>query len=400
MLVLKGEKYGYSPEPTKSILVTTPDSLDKAKIAFKDLNFKVKTGHRYLRGFVGSVKARSKWLESRVEDWCYGVKELAKVAVKSPQTAYQALQKSLQQEWQFVQRVCKDVGAFFEPIEKAITEDFLPALLGSKTEASSHRELFCLPIKSSGLALPNPHVTASANYLASTLMNSHLLASLRGSVTFRSADHAYVTKENRAELKLRRSQECESELKRLSQTMTPAKCRTLMQGNKTGQWLSILPTAVNSTILSPQEYRDSLYLRYSLTPPDLPDVCDGCGQKFSVGHGLQCKTGGLVIIRHDKVKGELEHLTSQALTPSAVCDEPLINPVRAVDEEKVTKPCVEKIHNNHNEEDRGDLLIRSFWDRATDLIVDVRVTDTDAKSYKSRAPAKVLESQQREKKKK
>ena len=34
------------------------------------------------------------------------------------------------------------------------------------------------------------------------------------------------------------------------------------------------------------------------------------------------------------------------------------------------------------------------------LIVDVRATDTDAKSYKSRAPAKVLESQEREKKKK
>jgi hypothetical protein len=129
-------------------------------------------------------------------------------------------------------------------------------------------------------------------------------------------------------------------------------------------------------------------------------MCDGCGKKFSIGHGLQCKTGGLVILRHDEIKGELEYLASQALTPSAVRDEPLINPGRAADEEKAKEPCVEKIHNNHNEEDRGDLLIRSFWDRATDLIIDVRVTDTDAKSYKSRTPAKVLESQEREKKKK
>ena len=71
-----------------------------------------------------------------------------------------------------------------------------------------------------------------------------------------------------------------------------------------------------------------------------------------------------------------------------------------MDKEKTEKPCVEKITSNHNEEDRGDLLIRSFWDRATDLIVDVRITDTDAKSYKSRSPAKILESQEREKKKK
>jgi hypothetical protein len=29
---------------------------------------------------------------------------------------------------------------------------------------------------------------------------------------------------------------------------------------------------------------------------------------------------------------------------------------------------------------RGDLLIRGFWERGTDCIIDVRVTDTDAKS--------------------
>ena len=71
-----------------------------------------------------------------------------------------------------------------------------------------------------------------------------------------------------------------------------------------------------------------------------------------------------------------------------------------MEKEKAKQPCVEKITSNHNEEDRGDLLIRSFWDHATDLIVDVRITDTDAKSYKSRDPAKVLASQEREKKKK
>lgn len=401
VLEIEGEKYGYFPEPTKSILVTSQANVDRAKLEFSDLGFKIKTGHRYLGGFVGSDMARSEWLENRIQDWCFGVRELAKVAVKSPQTAHQGLLKSLQQEWQFVQRVCKDVGAFFEPIERAIKEDFLPALFGTTTdEVSSLRELQCLPIKSAGMALPNPQISADANYKNSILMNSHLLASLRGTDTFRSADHMSVTKEVRSELKLRRSEENESELERLTATMTPAQRRTIMRGKETGQWLSALPTTVSGTILSPQEFRDSLFLRYGLTPPDLPEVCDGCGQKFSINHGLQCKTGGLVILRHDEIKGELEHLAAQALTNSHVRDEPLINPSRAGTVEQANKPCVEKITHNHNEEDRGDLLIRSFWDPATDLIVDVRITDTDAKSYKSRAPAKVLESQEREKKKK
>jgi hypothetical protein len=48
----------------------------------------------------------------------------------------------------------------------------------------------------------------------------------------------------------------------------------------------------------------------------------------------------------------------------------------------------------------GDLHIRGFWARRMDVIVDVRVTDTDAKSYRTRDPHKVLATQEREKKQK
>jgi hypothetical protein len=52
------------------------------------------------------------------------------------------------------------------------------------------------------------------------------------------------------------------------------------------------------------------------------------------------------------------------------------------------------------EDERGDLLIRGFWASGTDCILDVRVTDTDSKFYCKRAPSKVLESQEKEKKRK
>jgi hypothetical protein len=48
----------------------------------------------------------------------------------------------------------------------------------------------------------------------------------------------------------------------------------------------------------------------------------------------------------------------------------------------------------------GELLIRGFWAQGTDCILYVRVTDTDAKPYSKRDPAKVLESQEKEKKRK
>ena len=51
-------------------------------------------------------------------------------------------------------------------------------------------------------------------------------------------------------------------------------------------------------------------------------------------------------------------------------------------------------------DDRGDLLIRGLWIRGTDCIIDVRVTDTDAKSNSFKDSAKVLAAREREKKKK
>jgi hypothetical protein len=41
-------------------------------------------------------------------------------------------------------------------------------------------------------------------------------------------------------------------------------------------------------------------------------------------------------------------------------------------------------------EDRGDVIIRVLWEQGTDCIMDAKVTDTDAKTYKDKDPFKVL----------
>ena len=102
---------------------------------------------------------------------------------------------------------------------------------------------------------------------------------------------------------------------------------TITRGKETGTWLTILPTFVNGTELSSHEWRDTFLLRYSLLPLCLPLKCDGCGDDFSISKALKCKYGGLVVLRHDKVTGELIELGTMALRPAAVRDEPLITPV-------------------------------------------------------------------------
>jgi hypothetical protein len=160
-------------------------------------------------------------------------------------------------------------------------------------------------------------------------------------------------------------------------------------------------TTLNGTELLAQEFRDALLLRHARTPGNLPSHCDGCSAKFDVRHALEYKVGGFVIVRHNEINEELCDLASKALAPSAVLVEPMIHSRCTAEETKAKEPKlpVQRLSRSSDEE-RGDLLIGGFWARGMDVIIAVRVTDTDATSYWSRDPHKVLATQEREKKKK
>jgi hypothetical protein len=69
-------------------------NLERAKVYFADLKFKVTTGARYLGGFVGEQSALKEWVqEEKVQHWKGAVAELASVAHKFPQSAYSGLQR-------------------------------------------------------------------------------------------------------------------------------------------------------------------------------------------------------------------------------------------------------------------------------------------------------------------
>ena len=84
------------------------------------LDIRVVTGHWYLCGFIGDAAAEQEWLKEKVQGWKESVSVLAGVAHKHLQSAYAGLQKFLQQEWGFVQRVTPGVGEAFSPVEEAL----------------------------------------------------------------------------------------------------------------------------------------------------------------------------------------------------------------------------------------------------------------------------------------
>ena len=103
----------------------------------------------------------------------------------------------------------------------------------------------------------------------------------------------------------------EQELKRIS--YPAATKRTILRSQDTDKWLQTPPSYVNRNCLSEKEFRDALHLRYYRTPPNFH--AHGCGAKFPIAHGLECKKGGLVTQRHVEITFELEDLAARALIP-------------------------------------------------------------------------------------
>ena len=91
------------------------------------------------------------------------MKTLGRIATRFPQTAYAGLVKALQNEWTYLQRVTTGNGSLYEPIEKAITEEFLPALLGQANIGGNMRNQIALAVKRAGQEIPDPTRTLADN---------------------------------------------------------------------------------------------------------------------------------------------------------------------------------------------------------------------------------------------
>jgi hypothetical protein len=388
LLARLGPERGYFPEPDKSIVIVRPQDRPATQHQLQEYNFQYHDGYRYVGGFIGTKASRDKWLLPQVQQWTEGVQTLARVARRFPQTAYAGLSKSLQSEWQYIHRVLPDCADAFQPVEDALRTSFLPAMF-QEAEVGDLRPLLGLAVSNAGVGIPNPTLTSDDAHRTSVACTSHLSSTLRAGEQLDAHLHSqHVGTERRQCQRLRKEKE-QASLKVLLAAASQAQSRRLTRAKETGPWLTAMPDTLNGTVLTADEFRDSLRLRYGLKPLALPDSCDGCGQRFSVGHAMTCKKGGLVLLRHNDVVEEWHELTAQALTPSAVSDEPLIHTGQGGRGQGVpgTDP-----------ELRGDVAVHGFWRRGTTAIFDVRVTDTDAPTYRNQDPRKVLEKHEKEKK--
>ena len=105
---------------------------------------------------------------------------MAKLADIWPHTAYVGLNFVLQNQWQYVQRIVLDTGAFFEPVERALHQESILALMGLPKEEiiGRFRELLSQSVKKGGIGIRNP--VDHANHVQATLLEaaSYLVMSM------------------------------------------------------------------------------------------------------------------------------------------------------------------------------------------------------------------------------
>jgi hypothetical protein len=392
LLLQLGPHRGYFPEPEKSILITPPDTPHSDLAVLDEFNFHKSTGHRYVGGFVGSSADEAAWLEPQITKWVESVTTLSKVAYRYPQTAYAGLAHSLQAEWQYLQRVTPHIAQAFAPVEAAIAQHFLPALLDSSAdEIATLRPLLALPVRHGGLGIPDPTTTSEHCYLTSNAITSLLKESLIHGTPLCAQEHRRTAAEERLAAKNRQKDDNDFNLTNILSTATPMDKRRIKRSKSTGAWLTTMPNLLNGSDLSAEEFRDGVRLRFGLTPKAMQPRCDGCGERFTTEHAMSCRKGGLIMQRHDDIVTTWGQLCGQAYTPSTVSDEPLILPSRdiPVNNANRTEPAPEL---------RGDLAVHGFWTRGQTAIFDVRITDTDQPSNRNTDPAKVLLRHEKEKK--
>ncbi|KAL7475011.1 hypothetical protein ACHAW6_000948, partial [Cyclotella cf. meneghiniana] len=319
------------PSARKDPALATSPLLPKAgpvwKI-FQDASLPVKfsRGQCYVGGFIGSTASLINWLRPMIDSWVHGVNSLASIASRFLHSVYAGLVSCLAAEWQYLCNIVPDIGPLLAPIEDALRTKFLPAILGPDIKIDDDlRNLLTLGVKSRGLTIRNPTLTAESLFCTSQATTAYLSRSLlRNEPLSTHHNRAAVCSASASSRKECRDGET-AFLQAILKRSPPKVKKRLERAGATCAWLSTIPDHFTGTELTKTEWLNNIALRYSSRPPHLPSHCDGCDEGFTVVHALNCKKGRLVGICHNNTRNEWAHLCRLAFSNARVKIKPLIH---------------------------------------------------------------------------
>ena len=334
-------------------------------------------------GFIGGKLGRDEFVRNKIQRWVNDVHCLSDIAITQPQAAYAAMTKSLQFEWNYLQRVVPSCEELYADLEHVLANEFLPAVFGGEI-TMAERDLFSLPARMGGLGISNPMQTAHIAFCASRDATQIVVGAVKNECGFDIDTHEEAVYQARIEDHKLKDKNNEEKYAITLPKFGLHQQRAIQRAkdNKLSSWLTVIPVEKSHFDLSAREFRDGLALRYK-RPLCLPTKCDGCGFPFSIEHALNCRKGGLVSRRHNEIRDAVGDLASLAW--GQVIREPVVQ---------------EADFHDGQEALVADLAVRGVWQPQAEALFDVRVTDTDAQSYLHRSPKDVLTTAENEKKKK
>ena len=139
--------------------------------------------------------------------------------------------------------------------------------------------------------------------------------------------------------------------------------------------MNIWGNTVTDTVLAATWFRD-LFAHIMMLPLyNLPIKCDICGTSFDVRHRIRYSKGGIIIARHKKLCDKLLYLAQWAFPSAYVSGKPLTHHGRIISEGVI-------LQGSERLDTRGHIIIQGLWDIQTDNIVDVKLRNDDAYTYR------------------
>ena len=311
---------------------------------------------------------------------CLG--ELSKVAEKEPQAALVGLTRSLQCEWNFVQRVVKDTSQLFASLEM-LEENFLPSSLGTCSVTHSDRVLYSLPVKRGGLGVQNSIEGAELAFSTSRELTDCLVSSILLQDDFDQTLHKTKMREARKNHEEKQNAVDKDKLDELLAVLPADQKRAIRRiiDNNCSFWLTSLPLLKENFDLSATEL-ETLYVSgtenhsnvFSRNAMDVNRILTACTLL------QEGRTGNTTTQRNKRRSGRSASILWKDVKREPVVKEP--------DVENGTPALI------------ADLSARGVWNRQSAASFDIRVTVTDVPSYQNRNPMSVLKTAEIEKKNK
>ena len=386
-LCMSGPKYGYFPLPTKTILIVKEDQRERAEEIFHGTGVTITTeGERHMGAVIGSDDFKQKFVENKISKWVNDVETLADIAQDEPQAAYSCFTKAIAHRWTYVQRTIPNIAHLFTPLEKAIREKLIPAIVG-RNVSEMERKIFALPVKLGGMGLYNPTLTADEEFQASSIIT----ANLTDIICRQEKDLNNYSKERVIEaIKTVKTRKNDGHLDSLAEIMSNLDVKTkrileLCQEKGAGSWLTTTPIKTLGFALNKQDFRDSICLRYGWRVPNTPSHCY-CKKEYDVDHALNCMHGGYVVKRHNRLRDlEAELMREVCLD---VKTEPRLLPLA---NDNI-------VNGNVTEQARLDVSGIGVWSPMEKSFLDVRVIHPNSRSYMNKSINQLYRENEMEKK--